>query len=166
MPADPPCTVVVGESAGELRRSLGATSWMVLEELLRRSTGDDGVRVTRVSVRGLARSLGLAKGTVAAAVGRLRDAGLVAALQDRDEAGQFAVGCYRVCVPADVLAVVPATAPVASTPTFQPSRRRAPRHTAATANAATDATDLIDATDDTDATHATDATQLSLLELT
>jgi hypothetical protein len=133
MPADVTRSLVVGVSAGGLRRSLGATSWMVLEELMLRSTDDADDRVASVSVRGLATSLGLAKGTVAGALGRLRHAGLLAALQDRDRAGQFTVGAYRLNVPADALAVMPATAPAASPSTVAPARRRAPRHTAAAA---------------------------------
>jgi DNA-binding transcriptional ArsR family regulator len=103
---------------------------MVLEELMLRSTGDGDGCVASVSVRTLAASLGLAKGTVAGALGRLRDAGLVIALQDREETGQFTVGVYRLSVPADALAVLPATLPVASSSTFEPARRRALRHTA------------------------------------
>jgi hypothetical protein len=69
MRAEETRSLVVGASAHGLRRALGPTSWMVLEELLLRSTGDGDDRVASVSVRTLAAALGLAKGTVAAAIG-------------------------------------------------------------------------------------------------
>jgi DNA-binding transcriptional ArsR family regulator len=128
MPAEDTRSLVIGASASGFRRALGATSWIVLEELMLRSTGDGDGCVASVSVRTLVASLGLAKGTVAAAIGRLRDAGLVTALQDRDEAGQFTVGAYHLSVPADALAIALSSAPVASPSTCEPTRRRAPRH--------------------------------------
>ena len=92
-------SVVVGAAASELRRALGPTSWMVLEELLLRSTGPADECVARVSVRALAASLGLAKDTVARAIRRLRDAGLVTVAQQRTVAGIFDTGTYRIAVP-------------------------------------------------------------------
>ena len=86
--------VVVGAAASELRRALGPTSWMVLEELLLRSTGPADACVVRVSVRGLAASLGLAKDTVGRAIRRLRAAGLVTIAQQRTDAGIFDTGTY------------------------------------------------------------------------
>jgi DNA-binding transcriptional MocR family regulator len=106
-----------------MRRALGPTAWIVLEELVLHSTGVGDDHVASVSVRSLAASLGLAKGTVANAMGRLRDAGLVTALQDRDRAGQFTVGTYRVSVPADALAITLPSTPAASPSTFEPARR-------------------------------------------
>ena len=41
-------TVVVRPAAGHLRRVLGATSWVLLEELLARSIGNAGLSVTRL----------------------------------------------------------------------------------------------------------------------
>ena len=43
MPADPiRRTIELGPAAHELRRHVGPTTWVVLEEMLQRSTGDDG----------------------------------------------------------------------------------------------------------------------------
>ncbi len=92
-------TVVVGAAASELRRTLGPTSWMVLEELLVRSTGPADACVAKVSVRALAASLGLAKDTVGRAIRRLRYAGLVSVVQQRTDAGIFDTGTYLIAVP-------------------------------------------------------------------
>ena len=61
-------SIVVGGESSELRRALGPTSWVVLEELLLRSNGTSDECVARVSVRSLAASLGLAKDTAARAI--------------------------------------------------------------------------------------------------
>ena len=87
-------SIVVGAASSELRRALGPTSWVVLEELLLRSHGTTDECVACVSVRSLAASLGLAKDTAARAIRRLRDAGLVTVAQQRTEAGIFDTGSY------------------------------------------------------------------------
>ena len=110
-------SVVVGAAASELRRTLGPTSWMVLEELLVRSTGPADACVAQVSVRALAASLGLAKDTVGRAIRRLRYAGLVTVVQQRTDAGIFNTGTYLIAVP-DCVAI---NAPTQST---RPPRAR------------------------------------------
>ncbi len=92
-------SVVVGAAAGELRRALGSTSWVVLEELLLCSTGPADACVAQVSVRALAASLGLAKDTVGRAIRRLRYAGVVTVAQQRTVAGVFDAGTYLIAVP-------------------------------------------------------------------
>ena len=67
-------SVAIDAASNRVRRTLGPTSWMVLEELLRRSSGESNECVARVSVRALAASLGLAKDTAARAIRRLREA--------------------------------------------------------------------------------------------
>lgn len=100
LPADPtPRAVVIGPASSELRRVLGPTSWAVLEEMALRSTDVGEHRVAQVSERALASSLGLAKDTAARAIRRLRDAGLVTAIQERTQSGIFDVGTYRLSVP-------------------------------------------------------------------
>ena len=115
-------SVVVGAAASELRRALGPTSWMVMEELLMRSTGPADACIASVSVRGLAASLGLAKDTVGRATGRLRDAGLVDVAQQRTVAGVFDTGTYLIAVP-DCIAL---NAPTQSSP--RPRARVDRRH--------------------------------------
>ncbi len=75
--------VTTGPDAAKLRRQLGATSWVVLEEMMERSTGDGDHVVAQVPIRSLASSLGLAKDTVACAVRRLSDLGVIEAVQVR-----------------------------------------------------------------------------------
>lgn len=114
-------SVVVGAASSELRRALGSTSWMVLEELLLRSDGTADGSVARVSVRSLAASLGLAKDTAARAIRRLRDFGLVTAAQPRTDAGIFDTGTYVIALPDGVTLL-------ASTPTERQPRARVGRH--------------------------------------
>lgn len=94
--------VGIGADSGELRRRLGPTTWMVFEELLLASTGPaDACRAT-VSIRSLALRLGLAKDTVARALGQLRRAGIVTAHQSRTNAGVFATGSYTITIPTSI----------------------------------------------------------------
>ena len=95
--------LVIGAGATGVRRALGPTSWVVLEELLLASEpAGDGLTLTRscaLSVRELARRLGLDKDTVARAVQRLVDAGHVARAQTQTAAGAFARTTYRIDLP-------------------------------------------------------------------
>ena len=92
-------SVAIDAASNRVRRTLGPTSWMVLEELLLRSSGASNECVARVSVRALAASLGLAKDTAARAIRRLRSARLVTAAQERTNAGIFDIAAYRITVP-------------------------------------------------------------------
>ncbi len=116
MPADPiRRTIKLGPAAHELRRHVGPTAWVVLEEMLQRSTGNDHV-VAQVSIRSLASSLGLAKDTVTRAVGRLRDLGVIEAAQARARSGVFDAGSYRLVVPAVCLSPVHPSQPSVASP--------------------------------------------------
>ena len=124
MPADPiRRTIKLGPAAHELRRHVGPTTWVVLEEMLQRSTGDDDHVVAQVSIRSLASSLGLAKDTVARAVGRLRDLGVIDASQARSRSGVFEAGSYRLAVPAVCLSPAGPSQPSALSPAPRPSLR-------------------------------------------
>ena len=114
-------SVVVGAAASELRRALGPTSWMVLEELLLRSTGPANACVARVSVRALAASLGLSKNTAGRAIRRLRASGLVRVAQQRTVAGVFDTGTYAIAMPDGVTLV--ASPPAAPQPRARVGRR-------------------------------------------
>lgn len=99
MGADARSFVVHGHTASALRRQLGPTGWVVLEELLAHTDGtDDGYEAT-ASVRSLAAAVGLSKDTVARALVRLRGAGIVTAGQSRASTGTFTAGTYRITVP-------------------------------------------------------------------
>jgi DNA-binding transcriptional MocR family regulator len=127
-------TIELGPAAHELRRHVGPTTWVVLEEMLQRSTGDDDRVVAQVSIRSLASSLGLAKDTVARAVGRLRDLGAIDASQARSRSGVFEAGSYRLVVPAVCLSPAGPSEPSAFSPAPRPLRaasQSAPRSSSA-----------------------------------
>src|SRR4051812_22679542 len=98
MPADPAGAVVIDAASREMRRRLGPSTWMVLEELLLAATPAADLWQASVSVRVLAERTGLSKDTVARAVARLRRAGLVTLRQART-AGLFAAGVYELTIP-------------------------------------------------------------------
>ena len=112
---------VIGGSAGEFRRGLGPTAWVVLEEMLLASAPTADGRLSQVSVRTLARSVGIAKNTVARAIHRLREAGVVAPVQSRTTSGVFDTGSYVIAVP-DHIVVVASVEP-ASPPRTRVARR-------------------------------------------
>lgn len=99
LPAEATRSIVVAFEASALRRDLGPTSWMVLEELLLRSTGPVDACAARVSIRALAASLGLSKDTACRAIRRLRNPGLLTITQQRTVAGIFDTGTYLIAVP-------------------------------------------------------------------
>ena len=116
--------VLTGESRA-LRRRLDPAAWMVFEELLLASTVTGDGCVASVSIRALADRLGLAKDTVARALGRLRRHGLVTAHQSRTKAGVFATGSYLLTVPASI--TVTDHTPTASAPAHSTRRPNASR---------------------------------------
>ena len=88
-------SIVVDRRAAELRRRLGPTAWVVLEELLADVSGP-GDPVVRTNVRQLAARLGLSKDTAARALRRLRSAGLVERQDARQASGAFGPVSYVV----------------------------------------------------------------------
>ncbi len=99
-PADPsPVFLVIGAASLELRRALGPSAWLVFEEMLLRSTPERGERIAHVSVRSMAAALGVAKDTVARALNRLRDVGLVTPAQPKNDRGLFEAGRYVIDLP-------------------------------------------------------------------
>ena len=94
--------IVLAADSAEWRRQLGPTAWVVFEELILASEETGDGCVASVSIRTLADRLGLAKDTVARALGRLRRVGLVIARQSRTDAGVLATGCYVLTVPASI----------------------------------------------------------------
>lgn len=86
----------LGPRARDARRELGPTAWIVLEELVvSAADGRGDPRRVNTNVRSLARELGLAKDTVAAALRRLSGAGFVRREpQTRSRAGGFGTYVY------------------------------------------------------------------------
>jgi len=117
-------TIVLGPKAHELRAHVGSTAWAVLEEMMQRSTGDGDHVVAQLSIRSLASSQGLAKDTVARAVRRLRDLGVVDAVQARVGSGVFDAGSYRLAVPVACISVACASQPPAAASSVRSSSGR------------------------------------------
>ena len=115
-------TIVVGPAAHELRRYVGPTSWVVLEEMMQAATGPADRLVAEVSIRSLAGSLDLAKDTVTRAVRRLRDLGVIEPEQQRSQRGLFQAGVYRIAVPTPCLAIGASTTQRSRTSPTSPRR--------------------------------------------
>jgi DNA-binding transcriptional ArsR family regulator len=110
--------VVLGEAAVGLARRVGPTAWTVLTVLaVDAEPAGDGVKVP-ASVRSLAVHLGLDKDTVARALARLRDEGLV----ERDVV-RFERGVYRLTVPRDVLEIRASASRLATVRSLRPLER-------------------------------------------
>lgn len=91
--------VLVGPECRPTRRTLDPTAWFVLEELV--LNADAGSSETTVlvpaSVRALATELGLSKDTVAAALRRLANTGIVRREDEREsDSGRFGHSRYLV----------------------------------------------------------------------
>jgi DNA-binding IclR family transcriptional regulator len=95
-------SLVFGRGTIAVARRVGPTAWTVLTALAIGAERVDGTVIARASVRSLAANLGLNKDTVARALARLRQAGLVV-----HTASPFELGTYRVTVPPDVIGVAP-----------------------------------------------------------
>ena len=83
--------LVVDSRSVDLRRRVGATAWVVLEELLLGATlAKPGCAESRATVRALAERTGLSKDTVARSLQRLRKAGAFNVEAERnDDSGRF-----------------------------------------------------------------------------
>ncbi len=95
-------SILLGPEATVMRRELGPTSWVVLEEMLARSTDVGECCTATVSIRTLGASLGLAKDTVARAIRRLQAAAIVTAAPSRTPAETVDTGSYSITVPCAV----------------------------------------------------------------
>lgn len=89
-------SVVLSPAAEPLRRRLGATAWLVLEQVLLDAEPDGPPWRAGTSARRIAGTLGLDPGSVAAALRRLRAAGVVEVDQDRYGSGRFGLAGYVV----------------------------------------------------------------------
>lgn len=90
--------LIVGPAALAVVTRVGPSSWVVLEHLALNARVEGEAVVADASVRSLAAEFGWAKDTVAHALARLRDDGLVEFVGDR-----FRPGAYRLVLPGDAL---------------------------------------------------------------
>lgn len=95
-PAD---ELVLTTAARQLRRALGPTAWVVLEELTAEGTldgeaGPEGVVVVATNLRDVAEALGLGRDAVAGALQALALAGWVRSEAARGSGGRFGAGRY------------------------------------------------------------------------
>jgi hypothetical protein len=87
--------IVIDERAQALRRSLSATTWVVLEQVaLDARQADSGALVAATSARRVAEVLRIDAGTAAAALRQLRRRGLVTLGQGRGSAARFGLAGY------------------------------------------------------------------------
>ena len=94
--------ITLGDAAPWLRRTIGPVPWSVLEAIAEQAHDDRGRTVSCRSVRDLAVDLRLANDTVARALRRLADTGLVAHEADRESSGRFGAGRYVLTLPPSV----------------------------------------------------------------
>jgi DNA-binding transcriptional MocR family regulator len=97
-----------------MRRVFGSIAWCVLEHLAETAEHRAGNTVSYESVRSTAGALGFANDTVARALRRLADAGLITYVPGRAVDGRFASSHYRLTLPADVFIGLPVPTPAAS----------------------------------------------------
>lgn len=117
-----PALLHVDVRAFEVAAKVGPTAWLVLEHLALCSQVDGDDLVSRETARSVAAAVSVSKDTVAGALRRLGDAGLVRRrAQDRTE-GRFGQAGYVVELPAGLAR----TSPSNDTPPAVPPRRPAP----------------------------------------
>ena len=111
--------LVIDARSGTLRRRVGASAWVVLEELLLGATLDESTSeqaVVLATVRALATRTGLSKDTVSRSLHKLRSANIVATEALRhDDTGRFVSVRYVIGLSALPI-VVRETEPEATSP--------------------------------------------------
>ena len=104
----PRLSVVVDGLAVGVRRRLGPSAWMVLEDLaLNAERSVDGRLVARTSSRAVAGRLGRQASTVGDALRRLRAEGIARLVREDGDAGRFGIGVYELALPEGVSVLAP-----------------------------------------------------------
>jgi hypothetical protein len=88
-------SVVIRDTAIDLRRSLRPVAWLVLEELALCAIEVEGGLVAAASARTIATRLGLDPATTAVALRTLRERGLVELTRALGPSGRFGLSVYR-----------------------------------------------------------------------
>ena len=111
-----------------LRRTLGATAWFVLEELVVRAVAVEGELRVQVPTRELAVTLGLNKDTVTKALARLRVNNTITSMK---RGGSVGASAFSIHLPSRLTthrssanAPAEATSPAAPSPVAQGATRR------------------------------------------
>jgi hypothetical protein len=107
-------TLTLGPAAPTTRRAVGSIAWCVLEHLAENAEDRAGATVSYESVRSAAGAVGYANDTVARALRRLADAGLITYVPSHSVNGRFSSSHYRLTFPADVFIGLPVPTPAAS----------------------------------------------------
>jgi DNA-binding transcriptional ArsR family regulator len=100
-------TLTLGPAVAATRRAVGPIAWVVLEHLASTAELRAGQTVSHESIRRIAAALDLAKDTIARAIRRLADAGLVEFVPSRADDGRFAPSRYRLTLPAELFVDLP-----------------------------------------------------------
>jgi hypothetical protein len=95
--------ITLGPSAHELRRELGPTAWVVLEDLVTRSHPTNGGVAVDASTASIIESSGLGRDAVRSALRSLARAGVVVTASARDEHGRFASNLVELHFPANTI---------------------------------------------------------------
>jgi hypothetical protein len=122
--------LVLDARVESVRRTVGPVAWFVVESLVLMGTPiDDGSIEVRTTLRQLAASLELGRDSVAAAVTRLRDEGVLVVSQARDGEGRLRSSRWSLRVPGlTVVAAPPCPAePDTATPILADPSVRRPR---------------------------------------
>lgn len=98
--ADGHTPLLLGPQSEAMRRELGMTAWVALESLVLDADLDDGQVVVAASARQLGGRLAIGKDRAAAALARLRAAGLLRRLATReDTSARFVAARYAIDLP-------------------------------------------------------------------
>jgi hypothetical protein len=95
--------MTLGSHAPALRRELGPTAWVVLEDLVTRSQSTNGHIAVDASTASIVESVGLGRDCVRAALRRLAKASVIVPSSARDGHGRFASPVVELHLPADTI---------------------------------------------------------------
>lgn len=95
--------ITLGSAAPELRRQLGPTAWVVLEDLVTRAQSTNGHMTVDASTASIVASAGLGRDAVRTALRALVNAGIVVTASSRGERGRFAANVVELHLPANTI---------------------------------------------------------------
>ena len=108
---EPEPSLVISPAALGSIRTVGPTAWVVLEMAALDALDDEGVLVAHVSSRSIAAAVSMSKDTVASALRRLADAGLIERQPQHRTSGRFGAAGYVIHLPAGLTTTAATTSP-------------------------------------------------------